>query len=161
MLQTSRENIWAFGDAIGKAMFTHAGDMEHRIAWQNATGQGKIKMDFSAVPHAVYTHPQIVSIGLTKEQARKGREILAGRANYSDVVQEDAMMEKEGFAKAIVEKGTERVLGFQIIGPMASLPIQKVVNTVAEKGHVKSITDKMHIFPAMSELIPETFKNLE
>jgi mycothione reductase len=160
-LQTSRENIWAFGDAIGKAMFTHAGDLEHRIAWQNATGQEKIKMDFSAVPHAIYTHPQIASIGLTEEQARLGREILVGRANYSDVVQGDAMMETEGFAKAIVEKGTERILGFHVIGPMASVLIQEVVNAVAAGAGVKSITDRMHIFPAMSELIPETLRSVK
>ena len=161
MLQTGRENIWAFGDAIGKAMFTHAGDMEHRIAWQNATGPEKIRMDFSAVPHAVYTHPQIASIGLMEEQARNGREIRVGRANYSDVVQGDAMMEKEGFAKAIVEKGTERILGFHVIGPMASVLIQEVANAVAAGGEVKSITERMHIFPAMSELIPETLKSLK
>jgi mycothione reductase len=161
MLQTSRENIWAFGDAIGKAMFTHAGDMEHRIAWQNVTGPAKVKMDFSAVPHAVYTHPQIASIGLTEEQARKGHEILVGRTNYSDVVQGDAMMETEGFAKAIVEKGTERILGFHVIGPMASVLIQEVANAVAAGGDVKSITDRMHIFPAMSELIPETLKSVK
>jgi dihydrolipoamide dehydrogenase len=160
-LQTSRENIWAFGDAIGKAMFTHAGDLEHRIAWQNATGQEKIKMDFSAVPHAIYTHPQIASIGLTEEQASLGREILVGRANYSDVVQGDAMMETEGFAKAIVEKGTERILGFHVIGPMASVLIQEVVNAVAAGAGVKSITDRMHIFPAMSELIPETLRSVK
>jgi dihydrolipoamide dehydrogenase len=161
MLQTSRENIWAFGDAIGKAMFTHAGYLEHRIAWQNAAGSEKVKMDFSAVPHAVYTHPQIASIGLTEEQARKSHEILVGRANYSDVVQGDAMMETEGFAKGIVEKGTERILGFHVIGPMASVLIQEVVNAVAAGGDVKSITDRMHIFPAMSELIPETLKSVK
>jgi mycothione reductase len=161
MLQTSRENIWAFGDAIGKAMFTHAGDMEHRIAWHNAAGPDKIKMDFSAVPHAVYTHPQIASVGLTEEQARKSHEILVGRANYSDVVQGNAMMEEEGFAKAIVEKGTEKILGFHVIGPMASVLIQEVVNAVAAGGDVKSITERMHIFPAMSELIPETLRSVK
>jgi dihydrolipoamide dehydrogenase len=160
-LQTSRENIWAFGDAIGKAMFTHAGDLEQRIAWQNSTGPEKIRMDFSAVPHAVYTHPQIASVGLTEERARKGHEILVGRANYSDVVQGDAMMETEGFAKAIVEKGTERILGFHVIGPMASVLIQEVVNAVAAGGDVKSITERMHIFPAMSELIPETLRSVK
>ncbi len=159
MLRTSRENIWAFGDAIGRAMFTHAGDLEQRIAWHNATETAPIAMDFSAVPHAVYTHPQIASVGLTEEQARKSHDVLVGRARYSDVVQGDAMMEREGFAKAIVEKGTERILGFHIIGPLASVLIQEVVNTVAEKGTVKSITERMHIFPALSEIVPETLRN--
>ena len=161
MLRTNRENIWSFGDAIGRAMFTHAGDLEQRIAWHNATETAPISMDFSAVPHAVYTHPQIASVGLTEEQARKSHDVLVGRARYSDVVQGDAMMEREGFAKAVVEKGTERILGFHIIGPLASVLIQEVVNAVAEKGTVKSITERMHIFPALSEIVPETLRNAQ
>jgi pyruvate/2-oxoglutarate dehydrogenase complex dihydrolipoamide dehydrogenase (E3) component len=73
----------------------------------------------------------------------------------------EAMDEQEGFAKAIVEKGTERILGFHIIGPQAALLIQEVVNAVINRRDVRSITDCMHIFPALSNLIPETLGNLE
>ncbi len=82
-LQTTKENVWALGDAIGKQMFTHAGDKEADIAWHNATQEKKIKMDFRMVPHAVFTHPQIASVGLTEEQARKEYGILVGKAKYS------------------------------------------------------------------------------
>ncbi len=160
-LQTSRVNIWALGDAIGRQMFTHAGDMMQRVAWRNAGARKKISFDFSIVPHAVFTRPQIASLGLTQEQAAKSHEILVGRANYSDVVMGDAMMESESFAKAIVEKKTEKILGFHIIGPEAAILIQEVVNAMARGGDVKSITDNMHIFPALSEIVPETFSNLE
>ncbi|MGA3208556.1 MAG: dihydrolipoyl dehydrogenase [Syntrophales bacterium] len=160
-LQTSRVNIWALGDAIGRQMFTHAGDMMQRVAWRNATARKKISFDFSIVPHAVFTRPQIASLGLTQEQAAKSHEILVGRANYSDVVMGDAMMESESFAKVIVEKKTEKILGFHIIGPEAAILIQEVVNAMARGGDVKSITDNMHIFPALSEIVPETFNNLE
>ena len=160
-LLTSKKNIWAIGDAIGRQMFTHAGDMMRRVAWRNATSRKKIPFDFSLVPHAVFTRPQIASLGLTEEQAAKSHEILVGRANYSDVVMGDAMMENESFAKAIVEKKTERILGFHIIGPEAAILIQEVVNAVARGGDAKTITDNMHIFPALSEIIPETFNNLE
>jgi mycothione reductase len=160
-LQTNMANIWALGDAIGRQMFTHAGDMMQRIAWRNATSRKKISFDFSIVPHAVFTRPQIASLGLTEEQAAKNHEILVGRANYSDVVMGDAMMESKSFAKAIVEKKTEKILGFHIIGPEAAILIQEVVNAMARGGDVKSITDSMHIFPALSEIIPETFNNLE
>ncbi len=160
-LQTSKANIWALGDAIGRQMFTHAGEMMQRVAWRNATSRKKVSFDFSLVPHAVFTRPQIASLGLTEEQAAKSHEILVGRANYSDVVMGDAMMESESFAKAIVEKRTEKILGFHIIGPDAAILIQEVVNAVARGGDVKSITDNMHIFPALSEIIPETLNNLE
>jgi dihydrolipoamide dehydrogenase len=160
-LLTSRKNIWAVGDAIGRQMFTHAGEMMRGVAWRNATSRKKIPFDFSLVPHAVFTRPQIASLGLTEEQAAKSYQILVGRANYSDVVMGDAMMESESFAKAIVEKKTEKILGFHIIGPEAAILIQEVVNAMARGGDVKSITDNMHIFPALSEIIPETFNNLE
>ncbi|MEW6001863.1 MAG: dihydrolipoyl dehydrogenase [Nitrospirota bacterium] len=160
-LQTNKKNVWALGDAIGRAMFTHAGDREAELAWHNATQRKKIKMDFQSVPHAVFTYPQIAAVGLTEEQARKDREILIGSAMYSDTVMGEAMAEREGFAKAIVEKSTGRILGFHIIGPHAAILIQEVVNAVINKGDVKSITDCMHIFPALSNLITETLSNLE
>jgi len=160
-LETNKRNIWALGDIIGKQMFTHAGDREAEVAWHNATHKKKMKMDFSAVPHAVFTHPQIASIGLTEEQAKKEHEILVGKAKYADTVMGTAMVEEEGFAKAVVEKGTKKILGFHIIGPEASLLIQEVVNAVANKNDISYITDSMHIFPALSELIPQTLNNLE
>ena len=160
-LQTNKENIWALGDAVGKQMFTHAGDREAELAWHNATEENKTKMDFQLVPHAIFTYPQIASVGLTEEQAKKDYKILVGRAKYSDTVKGEAMMEEEGFAKAIVEKGTERILGFHIIGPEASILIQEVVNAMANKVSLKSIASSMHIFPTLSELIPETLARLE
>jgi dihydrolipoamide dehydrogenase len=117
-------------------------------------------MDFAQVPHAVYTYPQIASVGLTEQQARKRHKILIGRALYSDTVMGTAMMEHEGFAKAVVEKGTGRILGFHIIGPHAAMLIQEVVNAMLNKSDVKSITGSMHIFPALSNIIPDTFNNL-
>jgi dihydrolipoamide dehydrogenase len=159
-LQTNKPGILALGDATGKGMFTHAADQEADIAWHNAFHEDKIKMDFDAVPHAVFTSPQIASIGLTESEAAKRYEILVGRAQYDDTVQGDARMENGGFAKAIVEKGTGRILGFHIIGPDASILIQEVINVVARKGDYRSITGTMHIFPALSDLIPETFESL-
>jgi dihydrolipoamide dehydrogenase len=160
-LRTNKKHIWALGDAIGRAMFTHAGDKEAELAWHNATHREQLKMNFQSVPHAVYTCPQIASIGLTERQARNGHNILVGRALYSDTVMGEAMMERDGFAKAIVEKGTGRILGFHIIGPNAAILIQEVVNAILNKGDVKSITECIHIFPALSNIVPETFNKLE
>jgi len=160
-LQTNKKHIWAVGDATGRAMFTHAGDKEAELAWHNAVNRKKIRMDFGSVPHAVYTYPQIASVGMTEQQARKEHDILVGRAMYSDTVMGEAMVEREGFAKAIVEKGTMKILGFHIIGPHAAILIQEVINAMINNGDVKSITGCMHIFPALSNVVPETFGNLE
>jgi mycothione reductase len=160
-LLTTREKIWAFGDIIGRQMFTHAGDKEAEIAWHNATHKETVKMDFRLIPSAVFTWPEIASIGLTEAEARKNFDIVVGRARYSDIVKGEAIMEKEGFAKAVVERDSGKVLGFHIIGPGASILIQEVVNAMVNGQDAKSITGTMHIFPALSELITEVLGNLE
>ncbi|HVN98246.1 MAG TPA: dihydrolipoyl dehydrogenase [Syntrophorhabdaceae bacterium] len=165
-LETSKNDIWALGDATGRAMFTHAADHEVGVLWHNVlkgdtNKEDRIEMNFDAVPHAVFTMPQIASVGLTEEAAGKNHDILVGVARYADIAQGDVRLEEEGFAKAIVEKGTERILGFHIIGPEASNLIQEVVNVVARRDSYRIITESMHIFPALSELIPETLNRLE
>ncbi|HEX2965256.1 MAG TPA: hypothetical protein VHO84_05705, partial [Syntrophorhabdaceae bacterium] len=160
-LMTSKVNIWAIGDAIGRQMFTHAGDKEAEIAWNNATTNSKLRMEFDKVPHAVFTNPQIASIGLTESEAKKSYRIIVGKANYSDIVQGDARMEEDGFAKAIVDKDTRKILGFHLIGPEAPELIQEVVNAVANEMTIDSIAKTMHIFPSLSELIPEVLGNLQ
>ncbi len=160
-LETGAPGIFALGDATGKGMFTHAADHETRIVWHNAWHEDKQKWDFSVVPHAVFTVPQIASIGLTEAEAARSFEIKVGKAHYCDIVQGDVRMEYEGFAKAIVDKKTERILGFHIIGPEAATLIQEVVHVVARNESYRAITDTMHIFPALSELIPETLNRLE
>lgn len=84
-----------------------------------------------------------------------------GRAKYSDTVKGTALGEEEGFAKAIVDKKTKRVLGFHLIGPEASILIQEVANVVARRGDIIDVTESMHIFPSLSDLITETLNNLE
>jgi len=160
-LETSRKNIFAVGDANGQQMFTHVANREAVIAANNAFHDANFKIDYSAVPHAIYSHPQIASVGLTEENARKGHKILVGRAKYSDVAKGEAMMETEGLAKAIVEKETEKILGFHIIGPYAPVLIQEVVNAMTSGGHSGQIDQGLHIHPALTELIPTVLNNLE
>jgi mycothione reductase len=160
-LESTKKNIFAVGDADGQQMFTHVANREATVAWHNSTRKTKIKMDYTAAPHAVYSHPQIASVGLTEENAKKDYHILVGRAKYSDTAKGEAMMEEEGFAKAIVDGHSGRILGFHIIGPYAPELIQEVVNAMATGGGVHNINDGMHIHPAMSELILRTFENLE
>ncbi|MBP1748537.1 MAG: FAD-dependent pyridine nucleotide-disulfide oxidoreductase [Deltaproteobacteria bacterium] len=96
-----------------------------------------------------------MSVGLIESQAAKDHDIIVGKASYHDTVQGDVRKVEAGFAKAIVEKKTGRILGFHIIGPDASILIQEVVNVFAQKGDYRSITDAMHIFPSLSDLITE------
>jgi len=160
-LETSKKNIWAFGDAIGKAMFKHVANEEASIAWNNAFHEKKTKLDYQVIPYAVFTYPEIAAVGITEEEAKKHSEILVGTARYSDVAKGEAMMEQEGFAKVIIEKHTGKILGFHIIGPYASLLIQEVINAMALGGNIAFVSHGMHIHPALPELILRTLGNLQ
>lgn len=161
-LETGKKNIWALGDAIGKQMFKHAANYEAEIAWHNAIHSHKVPMDYSAVPHAVFTHPQIASIGLKEAEAKQqGYKIMVGKAFYRDTAMGSAMGDPEGFVKVIVEQKTGRILGGHIIGPEASILIQEIVNAmVTEDRSFAPIIRAMHIHPALSEVVQQAFGNL-
>lgn len=160
-LETNRKNIFAVGDINGQQMFTHVANAEAVLAADNALHNSRNKMDYSAAPHAVYSHPQIASVGLTEENARKAHKVLIGKAKYSDVAQGEAMMEENGFAKAIVETKSNKILGFHIIGPYAPILIQEVINVMAAAGNINHLQTGLHIHPALPELILRTLGNLE
>ena len=160
-LETSQKDIFAIGDANGQQMFTHMANREAEIVTQNAFRDTEIKVDYSAVPHAVYSHPQIASVGLTEAQARKDHDILIGRTKYFDIAKGEAMIEKQGFAKIIVEKDSDRILGFHIIGPYAPELIQEVVNAMTSGGGMEEIEQAIHIHPALSELVQYAVNSLQ
>jgi len=119
-----------------------------------------VPFSLTVYTHAVYSHPQIASVGLTEENAAKDHDIIVGKTKYSDVAKSEAMMEKEGFAKAIAEKGSDTILGFHIIGPYTSELIQEVVNAMTSGGKTEEINQGIHIHPALSELIPTTVNSV-
>jgi len=160
-LATRNKSIFAVGDANGRQMFTHVANQEAMIAVNNALHEARIRMDYDAAPHAVYSHPQIASVGLTEHEAEKSHDILVSRTNYSDIAKGEAMMDDTGFAKVIIDKDSLKILGFHIIGPYAPELIQEVINAMAYGGHIDEINKGMHIHPALSELIPVTINNLE
>ena len=162
-LETTKKNIWAFGDAIGTQMFKHVANFEAGVVWHNASHDHRVPMDFSAAPHAVFTHPQVASVGLKEAEAKERyRKILVGTALYRDTAMGAAMGSPEGFVKVIVEAETGKILGGHIIGPEASILIQEIVNAmVSETGSYAPIAQAMHIHPAMCEVIQNAFGNLQ
>jgi mycothione reductase len=162
-LETSKKNVFAFGDAIGKYMFKHVANYEASIAWHNAVHDHKVKVDYSAVPHAVFSHPQVASVGLKEADAKQqGHKILVGTAVYRDTAMGAAMGLPNGLVKVVVEDETSRILGGHIIGPEASILIQEIVNAMntEDKSYVP-IVRSMHIHPAMPEVVQQAFGNLK
>ncbi len=163
-METSQPNVWAFGDADGKYLFTHVANYEARIVYYNAFLKRKIKADYHAVPHAVFSYPEIAAVGLGEKGAieKHGENnILIGLYRYQDTARGQAMDVKDCFVKVIVEKGTNRILGAHIIGHEASILIQEIINLMyTPKQSADPIRDGMHIHPALSEVVQRAFGSL-
>jgi mycothione reductase len=161
-LETGKKGIYAFGDAIGKQMFRHAANYEAGVAWHNANHDHKAPMDFTATPHAAFTHPQVASVGLKEADAKAYHKILVGVAYYRDTAMGAAMGSPEGFVKVIVEKETAKILGAHIIGPEAAVLIQEITNAMATPpGDYGPIARGMHIHPALNEVVQNAFGALQ
>ena len=162
-MQTSQPNIWVLGDADGKFLFKHVANHEAQIVYYNAVLKKKIKMDYHAVPHAVFTDPEIASVALREEEAietyGKGN-ILIGFYKYADTAKGEAMALKDDFVKVIVKRDTGQIIGAHIIGPEASVLIQEVINLMyTENQSLAPLTQAMHIHPALSEVVARAFQS--
>lgn len=162
-LETSKLGIWALGDAIGKNMFRHAANYESELVWHNIIETQKDKADFHAVPHAVFTHPTVASVGLKESDAvASGHKILVGRAMYKDVARGVAMDEENGFVKVVLEEETGKILGGTVVGSGAPELVQQLVYLMnAEYQDSETLIKSQVIHPTISEVIAKAFANLE
>jgi dihydrolipoamide dehydrogenase len=163
-LETSKANIWALGDANGHYLFKHVANHEAFVLMNNAVLKKKVKVDYHAVPHAVFTHPEIASVGMKEKDAIQEygeSKVLIGFQRYQDTAKGEAMGVQDYFVKVIVEKETFRILGAHIIGPQASVLIQEIINLMYTKDQsMVPIRDGMHIHPALSEVVERSFGQL-
>jgi dihydrolipoamide dehydrogenase len=160
--KTSKENIIAFGDAIGRDMYKHVANAEARIVWQNYSHGHSNPMNYDLVPYAVFSWPQVAAVGLTEAEVEaQGISYLIGEYNYSDTAKGAAMAEEDGYVKVILASENYKVLGASIIGPFAPILIQEIITVMnAGDGTVHPIADAMHIHPALSEVVQRAFFNL-
>ncbi len=159
-MRTTKEGIWACGDTIGKYMFKHVANYESEVVFYNAFGGRKVKVDYHAVPHAIFTEPQVVHVGMKEEEARRKYDILIGDYKYQDTAMGEAMRLKDYFVKVIVDKDTYRILGATIVGPEASVLIQEIINLMYTKEQAGAMYRALHIHPAMNEVVQRAFYNL-
>ncbi len=159
-LETNVDGIWAMGDITGRHMFKHVVNAEVDYAWHNSHHEHKVAMPYHAIPHAIFSYPQIASVGMTEAEARREHDVLVGHAQYLQVTMGEAMMEIDGIAKAVVERETRRILGFHIMGAQASTLIQEVINAMATDEGIQAIASGLHIHPALPEVVQVALSNL-
>src|SRR5688500_14479416 len=168
-LETSQPNIWAFGDANGTYLFKHKANYEAELVYYNAVlkkgEEKKLEKDYHAVPHAVFTYPEIAAVGLGEREAlaKYGEnKILFGIGRYEDTAKGIAMGLKDYFVKVIVKAGELEIIGAHIIGPYASVLIQEIINVMYTQHErtMKPILSAMHIHPALSEVVQRSVSSL-
>ncbi|MFX1424582.1 MAG: dihydrolipoyl dehydrogenase, partial [Promethearchaeota archaeon] len=159
-LETSQPNIWAFGDANGKHLFKHVGNYESMVVYYNAILKNKVKVDYHAIPSAVFSYPEIARVGLREKEAIDEygeNKIIIGYQKYEDTAKGLAMGVKDYFVKVILDD-QRRILGASIIGPQASVLIQEIINLMYTPDRSSQpINRGMHIHPALSEVVERAF----
>ncbi|MFW5945704.1 MAG: dihydrolipoyl dehydrogenase [Candidatus Natronoplasma sp.] len=160
-MRTSKENIWVLGDATGKHMFKHVANYEAKVVYENAIEGKESTVDYHAVPHAVFTYPQVASVGMKEKEASKKHDILVGHYPFEDTAKGSAMEVKDYFVKVVVDSEDYRILGAHIIGPEASVLVQEIVNLMYTRNQTfLPIYHGMHIHPSLSEVVERAFSNL-
>ena len=163
-MRTNVDHIWAIGDAIGRNLFRHTANYESEVAWNNMMAESEDEMeelDEHAVPHSVFTHPEISSVGMTEAEAVKKHIVMVGEAKYTDAVKGYAMGEDSSFVKVIVSAKTRRILGAHAIGPHATAMVQPLVYLMnAGKGTFIPLARAQTVHPALEEVMVNAFGNM-
>lgn len=158
-LETSAENVWAQGDVAGNALFKHSGDYETRYTIANAVHGERQAVDFTAMPHTIFTEPQIAGVGSTEEELEdQDIEYRVGRAAYSDSAMGRAKKLDEGFVKVLAAPDGE-ILGTHIIGYTASTLLHEAVVAMRHGLGVDAVADTIHAHPTLSKVVEAAFRD--
>ena len=153
--QTSQPNIYALGDVIPGLMLAHKASEEGIAVAETLAGEMS-HINYSAIPNIVYTWPEMASIGLSEEQCcQQGLEYKVGKFFFKANGRARAMAESEGFAKAIADKKTDKLLGFHILGACASEMIAEIAIAFEYGASSEDIARSVHAHPTLAEIMKE------
>lgn len=150
-METNIPGVYAVGDVTGRMMLAHTASAAGSVAAQNAMGQEAV-MDLQVVPSAIFTSPEIASVGLREHQAaEQGIEIRIGRFPFRGLGKAHAMDEIAGFIKIVAEASSDRIVGAHIIGPHASDLIHEAALAIRAGLGVQDVVNTIHAHPTLSE----------
>jgi mycothione reductase len=161
--ETAVEGIYALGDLSSPSELKHVANHEARVVQHNLLHPDeRITADHRFVPHAVFTHPQVASVGLTEQKARGlGVSYVVSKQDYAGIAYGWAMEDTTGFAKLLADPATGQILGAHIIGPQASSVIQPLIQAMSFGLDAHSMARGQYwIHPAMPELVENALLNL-
>jgi pyruvate/2-oxoglutarate dehydrogenase complex dihydrolipoamide dehydrogenase (E3) component len=153
-LQATYPNIFACGDVAGPYQLTHAAAHQGWYCAMNALfgAVRKFRVDYSVLPWAIFTDPEVARVGLSEEEAiAQGIEYEITRYNIDDLDRAIADSEATGFVKVLTPPGRDKILGVSIVGPHAGDLIAEFVIAMRNGLGLKKILSTIHIYPTLSE----------
>jgi len=161
--QTTDTGVWAFGDAANHFQLKHMANAEERVVAHNlAHPDEPHHLPHHLVPHAVFSDPQVASVGLTEAQARdRGIKHVTATHGYADAAYGWALEDTTSFVKLIADPDARTLLGAHIIGPQAATLLQPLLQgmmlgqTVDQLAH-----DVLYIHPALTEVVEQALLEL-
>jgi mycothione reductase len=161
--RTSVPGVWSFGDAANHFQLKHMANAEMRVLRHNLLHPADLRtLPHRWVPHAVFSHPQVASVGLTEEQAEQQQiPYLTSVRHYADTAYGWALEDTDSIVKLVADPHRRTLLGAHIIGPQAATLIQPLLQgmmlgqTVDQLAH-----DVLYIHPALTEVVEQALLEL-
>jgi dihydrolipoamide dehydrogenase len=156
-LETSAAGVYAIGDAVGTTYLAHGAFSEAEIAAANAAGQDETIGDYSLVPRAVYTFPEVASVGKNERKcAELGIEVVVGKAAFRSNGRSVAHNEGIGEIRVIRNKANDEILGVTMVGAAVT---EMLAAARALIGSTEKITDVCFAHPTVSEVLKEAWED--
>ncbi len=159
-METNIPGIYAIGDVAGGMLLAHKASREGLVAAKNVMGINS-EIDYNVVPVAIFTSPEIASVGLREHQAvEKGIKYKTGHFQFRSLGKAHAMGEITGFIKLIAEESTDKLIGAHIIGPHASDLIHEAALAMKTGLTIRDIAETIHAHPTLAEGVMESAEDL-
>ncbi|MEM9746186.1 MAG: mycothione reductase [Actinomycetota bacterium] len=156
-MATTVEGVWALGDIANAYQLKHLANAEAKVAFWNLAhpDEEPRRVSYRAVPSAVFSNPQVATVGLTEEEARaQGRDVIVGRRDYAGTAYGWALVDETSFAKVLVDADTGLIIGAHIIGPQAATLIQPIIQAMEFEQTAEEVAEKpFYIHPALTEVV--------
>ena len=152
---TAAENVWAVGDCVRGAMLAHKGK-EEGVAVADRIAGRHAHVNYDVIPSVIYTAPEIAWVGRTEEQLKaQGVAYKTGTFPFMASGRARAMEAAQGFAKLLVGRDDDRILGVHLIGPMAGELVAEAVLALEYGASAEDLQHTMHAHPTLSEALHE------
>ncbi len=162
-LRTTAPNIWAVGDVMGRMQYTHFSVYTAGLAAGNALRNENRTYDATRIPGAVFTDPEVASLGLTEQEAMaSGRKVKVGKQPMRAVGRARAIGETGGFVKFVVDADSDELLGMHVLAHMgADLLPQGIMLMHSSDRTISPLLGCMCIHPTLSEGVKAAIVNLK